>query len=290
MPAILIDDLDRAMMLWPEEWRRRLGPTVIAAADEIRAALANDGWGFCGYEDYLQWLRQHLHGFAVISLDKLMPEIAGPAFASFELTRSAGCGKQLPYVVGHIRGSIPSGKRVVLVDDALYSGGSVEMAANELSRIGITVTHVFVGVAKFPNRGQRFFPINIPVSAMKIAPPEYDIVHFRDFFALLPFSGREIASAAQSTSKYRYAAALHRNGYMLALQQSFKLRFAVVKANSELVQLGLRELGLANLNQMISDYNNIIAWPVLDSNTDNRRTSIAEFSAGLVDWLSINSS
>jgi hypothetical protein len=290
MPAVLIDDLGHAASFWPKPWRARLQPRLAALAVGVRLMLHESGWIIAPYAQFPRWLNRRGRDFTFVSLDKLLPAGRGPASAFMDLSRSYNQCGDLVWDFDCLRGALSTQTRVALIDDAAYSSQTIELAAATLDRMGITVSHAFVCAAKAGIPAREACVGRFPLSAMIEAPPGWDITHFRDFFCLVPFSGRRLFPlGAPDAQAFRHAGVLHQCARMLALQTCPDLQGVVVRANLALIKELLREFGMEEADRAISESDGVVAWPVADEDTGAPPASIRAFAMRLETWLEANS-
>lgn len=262
MPCVLIDDLESAMALWSNRWRGILGERLLAQAESLRQILAEQGWWILSYEQFPKWLRDQA-AFPRVSLDNLLPphRVVAPTIA---LHRGDNGRGGLETMLGAMVGvETLRGATVTLVDDACYTGGTLVAAVEALKRLNINVAQAQVLISKLSILKVCPSAPPLTIRTLHVAPPGWDIIHFRDFFHLLPFSGR--SPNPPTPGNHRLLGICHRAGAMLGLQESPDLRRVVLRANLALLDALLAADGEEAIGREVAESEGRLAFPLGDT-------------------------
>jgi hypothetical protein len=156
-------------------------------------------WSVVPYKAFIGWVREQFNdGQVWVVLDKVFPpdEVPGPsAFLDLhrpwpvngrrhaEVTLKPEAHGQLTPFAGS--------DRVTILDDAAYTGNTVRAAIKVIMGLGGTLGRVVTCVAR-PTFLRDCAADGISVNCLHTALDGQDILHFRDFFPWLPFSGRRV--------------------------------------------------------------------------------------------------
>ena len=241
--CLLIDDVPSALEGMTPAGRCAVTKSTYEARAEVLAFCERRRWPVVSYRKYVEWAQTRLELCSqadyTMMLDPLFPGDRS-RWLSLRLHRSwtVRSNHFRARFVGWPPKCSVRGRPIVLVDDAAYSGTTLETAVRALIRRGASIRAIHVGVAR-PQAIARLR--GLPVEAFFLVPPEYDILHGRDFLAWLPFSGRRIAGRRPVTAKsrrlfVRLAPAHFGDGRWLKLEDAPELRASLGRYATDVVQ------------------------------------------------------
>jgi hypothetical protein len=199
MRAVLIDDADSALAYLSPIGRRLLAPIVAGLREAVLAESLLEGWSVVSHRDFVDWvLALAQDGEAWAIADKVFPvdAITPPRFA-VDLHRSwveAGAEVLQPRLAVELQDplhTLAPGAPVSLLDDSAYTGQTLRSLLWALAERDARVQRVVLCLSRAA-AVEECRARGIPVVCQYQVAPGHDILHFRDFFPLLPFSGRRV--------------------------------------------------------------------------------------------------
>lgn len=259
---LMIDDAEAALSHVERQYAQLMAPAIAELRQLMSEHFETIGGQVALYDDYAKWVAaRSLDASVLLSLDRLMQPPRGPAgLLALDVHRYwDGAGLSIQ---ARISGELSAcgAQKIILIDDAVYTGSTLEAAYRALSQLGLDVAAILIGFAKpgvlqsWQGRGALAFQ-NVEHG---------DILHLRDYFPLLPFSGR---STIHHGGRYRVAPLLARNGADLHLEDHPELRGRLVELCRDCMRDLAREMGKGALEvadlALISPH---IALPLLSRN------------------------
>jgi len=209
--AVLLDDTKHAMAHLSPLGRRLMTPIIGGLREELLAFANREKWTIIPYCRFVNWIHQFLpDGQLWFVVDKLFPLKAVPSQAvTLDVHRAYSARGADPLdasltleiegpleIIGH-------GTPITVLDDAAYTGSTVCSLLHMITQRGGVVKRVALCVAR-PKAVWECQRLGASVDCQHMAGSGQDILHLRDFFPWLPFSGRRI--------KRRRSAPVHSNG------------------------------------------------------------------------------
>jgi hypothetical protein len=172
-------------------------------------------------------------------LDKLMPpECDGSLRLRLDIGRSwkddIVTGSNLAYEIGDARQLFFPKEPISIVDDAAYSGGTLELACERVRNHGGTIGRLIVCAAR-EKAMKHLKGLDYEMLCQHVVPDGLDILHLRDFFPWLPLSGRKIYGCGplvcdKVALEYRLAPVAFRDGEWLHLRHDPEIRLLTLTA------------------------------------------------------------
>jgi hypothetical protein len=238
MQCVLIDDIAQAIALLTPRARRVIEQPLRSAARELAMALRISSWPIISYEEFVGWAAAQIQrDDLVVVLDKLFPvnALRGTSIA-LDVSRCDDKGfASMPELSLADQAAVRC-RSVKFLDDACYRADTVTSVIRQLSIPGDGANSAYF--AAISARGtDRLAANGITVRSMVAVPTEWDIQHFRDFFVLLPYSGRRLRADANGHSSLhvRIAPAFFRACEMLQIQDRPDLVSRLRAINLELL-------------------------------------------------------
>ncbi|MCX0246602.1 hypothetical protein [Streptomyces drozdowiczii] len=247
-PISLILDIQAAARQLSPFGRELLHDDLEALSRILLDLASSRGWNVVVHERFTSWVTPQLEKYdEVLVLDKLfvMPVGGdGPRYHHVAAHRRLGAGEQLVLDLAGLPDSLTeggAGVRVAVVDDAMYSGDTLDGVLGRLASYDFAVEQVFVSAATERAR-QRLERHGVPVDTYAPEPVRGDVIHAHDVYPWLPHSGRRAEPPGTRMPARRISPLLHRSGAWLtdpALAQAPDLRRIAVSAVDRLsVRLG----------------------------------------------------
>ncbi|WUS99733.1 phosphoribosyltransferase [Streptomyces sp. NBC_00708] len=181
------------------------------------------GWNVVDHERFTAWAIPQLEKYdEVLVLDKLFVGPTGgdgPRYHRVAAHRRLGAAGQLVLDLSGLPDTLDAadpGVRVAVVDDAMYSGGTLTGVLDRLASYGFTVDRVFVSAATERARQHLERHSGVPVDAYFPEPVRGDVIHAHDVYPWLPHSGRRAEPPGTRVPARRISPLLHRNGAWLS--------------------------------------------------------------------------
>lgn len=202
---LIIDDIAPALALLPQSLRTAMAPMVQRMRARVRAYAHDRSYKLIRHDEFTDWfLAAIAPGAVILSLDPLVdchrdPRIHRVSAHRFWSDDQLVIRTRIEGLPGSANGA------VMLVDDAAYTGSTLNRVLEALAHAGFTVSRTYVGAAKPAAVRNCSLTRIVPFAHLE----KGDILHLRDYCPLLPFSGRSLLERGE---KYRVAALLERNG------------------------------------------------------------------------------
>ena len=217
----LIDDLDQAMDGLSPLGIMLLRDSVARLRVLLNRHAMSSGWYVLPYEAFIAWSQRLIADEPVLVADKLYPEasLCGPVFKvsthrhwiEETATREAATSVHVIPALQNLR--------LTILDDAAYTGTTLENLFCLAIRSGAIPVRVVTAAVSIRCK-QALTASAVKIEALITVPDSCDIMHARDFFPWLPYSGRRIlnTSVPDTTSERpRLSPLFYRDGLWLEL-------------------------------------------------------------------------
>lgn len=193
--ALLMDDLDEAAAHFSPLGRMLFRELLPDLRRSLHRHIGDYGWQMLRYAPFVAWSAALVKDSVTLVADKLYPisQLAGSVvcvdahrwWVPQTLERRVQIQAKAP-------GLWHAGPTVV-IDDAAWSGDTLRNLCRYVQAEGGVVTDIFVAAAS-PGAAEKLRTTGTRISAFARVPADFDILHARDFFPWLPFSGRRVQS------------------------------------------------------------------------------------------------
>jgi len=189
--GLIIDDLEVALSRLSTLGQEILRPHITQIQAAAYRFIERHAWQVVRYASFARWVEEQTHPSNKhwLVLDPLF--VAGANSGQFVRVRTS---RQRDLSIPPIRLTEDSilllrDAGAGIIDDAASSGRTIESALKTLSLIGVTVSTVLVCASSraAQERVRRLAP-NVRWSPFVMG--DWEVIHLRDGFPLLPFSGR----------------------------------------------------------------------------------------------------
>ncbi|WP_369199233.1 phosphoribosyltransferase [Streptomyces sp. PU-14G] len=221
-PITVIDDIRAAAARLSPLGRRLLGGDIDRFAARLAALAEENGWTLVGHDDFTAWTEAELgpRDVAVV-LDKLaqhssrMPARCVPVGTHRHLRPDGGLRLELVGLPQDFA-ETAVGARVSVVDDAAYTGDTLCAVLKLLAGAGAQVERVLVAVSSSRAEQRLSREMGMRTSAFLGRPVRGDVIHARDAYPWLPFSGRAADTLSTAPLSARIAPLLYNGGRWLS--------------------------------------------------------------------------
>jgi hypothetical protein len=241
---LVIDDVEVCASLLSPLGRDLLLPLTLQVHQEIIREFRAEKWPIVSYNAFIDWASKLRNETAVwLVVDKLFPtqSIHAPA-VKVDMHRSyvhlASDVNELKLETEMLDRHIGVGMPVVILDDATYTGSTLRCILAAVKRAGGSVERIVVCVGR-PAVAEECWAETVAFSCQHLTRNGQDILHFRDFFPWLPFSGRRIGGRSDLACKddrllsCRLAPITYQNGAWLHLSPDKKMHGVLLWARRE---------------------------------------------------------
>lgn len=195
--ALLIDDLDETAAHLSSLGRLLLRDILLNLRRTVGRHASSNGWRVMSYSSFVDWSVPFTDASRTLVADKLYPmsKLCGPAVRVDAHRYWVGEAAEREVSLQDEPIEMPYQCPVVLIDDAAWSGDTLRSLCRRVNAAGGKVTHIIVGAAS-PGAAELLGTTGARISVLAKVPPDFDILHARDFCPWLPYSGRRVRSEA----------------------------------------------------------------------------------------------
>lgn len=261
---LVIDDIEICANSLSPLGRELLLPLTLDCHKEITGEFRAQDWPVVAYKHFIEWASDIGKNPATwLVIDKLFPidSIHGRA-VKIDMHRSyiglSSGASELKLEIELPDGHILSGTSVAILDDASYTGGTLKCIEAAVNKAGAFVDKIVVCACR-PAVAEQYWAENVAFSCQHLTRKGQDILHFRDFFPWLPFSGRRISSRADLVCRQsrslpcRLAPITFHNGAWLHLTSDMKMYGVALSARKEFVSIMDKHFhGTARVEDLLS--------------------------------------
>ena len=197
-PALVIDDLDESAACLSSLGQCLMRDDIASLRQILLEHALSHGWRVLSYSSFVDWSIDLADNTVVVVADKLYPRgrLHGPLIEVDAHRHWTGSMDERVVSLQAPRFRAHSTDGITVIDDAAYSGRTLQELRKQINLVGGTIDHVVV--AAISTRAERLLRAeNVRVSALAVVPAHWDILHARDFSPWLPYSGRKLRSLSK---------------------------------------------------------------------------------------------